>query len=211
LNRAALRVAIIESQVLFAKALGAVFAQDPNLVVVGETQTPCAALLASSNPDVIIIDLDGQKEDVGSLLRCCAESAPQARLCVLSVRLCAETMQRCLAAGAEAYIIKDIPPCELVHAIKGVARGQPYVDPRVAGSLLRKRTENGAKPDIMDLSSRETEVLKLIAEGLSNKEISVRLTLSEKTVKNHISRIFSKLEISARVQAAVHAVRAGIV
>jgi DNA-binding NarL/FixJ family response regulator len=70
---------------------------------------------------------------------------------------------------------------------------------------------NNGKPDIAELSAREAEVLKLIAEGLANKQISARLHLSEKTVKNHVSRIFSKLNISARTQAAVHAIRAGIV
>ena len=110
-------------------------------------------------------------------------------------------MQRALAAGAEAYLIKDISPPELISRGEVVAGGQSYVDPRVAGGLLRKRSQGG-KPDIMDLSIRETEVLKLIAEGLANKQISARLNLSEKTVKNHISRIFSKLNISARTQAA---------
>jgi DNA-binding NarL/FixJ family response regulator len=120
-------------------------------------------------------------------------------------------MQRCLSNGAEAYIVKDISPPELLRAIKTVADGQSYVDPRVAGGLLRRRSLNAGKPDIMELSAREAEVLKLIAEGLANKQISARLHLSEKTVKNHVSRIFSKLNISARTQAAVHAIRAGIV
>ena len=127
------------------------------------------------------------------------------------MHLSPEMMQRCLSQGAEAYIVKDISPPELVRAIKTVAGGQSYVDPRVAGGLLRRRSQNNGKPDIMDLSAREAEVLKLIAEGLANKQISARLHLSEKTVKNHVSRIFSKLNISARTQAAVHAIRAGIV
>jgi DNA-binding NarL/FixJ family response regulator len=95
--------------------------------------------------------------------------------------------------------------------VKAVAEGQSYVDPRVAGGLLRRRTLNGGKPDITELSTREGEVIRLIAEGLANKQISARLHLSEKTVKNHISRIFSKLNITARTQAAVHAIRTGIV
>jgi DNA-binding NarL/FixJ family response regulator len=127
------------------------------------------------------------------------------------MHLSSEMMQRCLSNGAEAYIVKDISPPELLRAIKTVADGQSYVDPRVAGGLLRRRSLNAGKPDIMELSAREAEVLKLIAEGLANKQISARLHLSEKTVKNHVSRIFSKLNISARTQAAVHAIRAGIV
>lgn len=119
-------------------------------------------------------------------------------------------MQRCLAAGAEGYIVKDVTPAELLRAVKMVAEGDTYVDPRVAGGLLRRRSISNGRPDLDELSVRETEVVRLIAEGLSNKEISARLGLSEKTVKNHISRIFSKLNICARAQAAVHAIRMGI-
>ena len=122
----------------------------------------------------------------------------------------AELMQRCLAAGAEGYIVKDVTPAELLRAVKMVAEGDTYVDPRVAGGLLRRRSISNGRPDLDELSVRETEVVRLIAEGLSNKEISARLGLSEKTVKNHISRIFSKLNICARAQAAVHAIRMGI-
>jgi DNA-binding NarL/FixJ family response regulator len=122
-----------------------------------------------------------------------------------------EIMQRCLAAGAEGYIIKDVTPAELMRAVKMVAGGDAYVDPRVAGGLLRRRSLSNGRPDLDELSVRETEVIRLIAEGLSNKEISARLSLSEKTVKNHISRIFSKLNIYARAQAAVHAIKIGLV
>ena len=145
------------------------------------------------------------------MIATCKEAAPTAHICILSMNLSAVIMQRCLASGAEAYIVKDISPAELLRAVKTVSEGQSYVDPRVAGGLLKRRSMNGGKPDITELSARESEVLKLIAEGLANKQISARLQLSEKTVKNHVSRIFSKLNISARTQAAVHAIRAGIV
>ena len=206
-----LRVAVVESQVLFAKALCGIFADDPAFDVVGDFRAPVVATLTSARPDLVVIDLDGQPADVAQTLGACAEAVPNARVCVLSMHLSPEMMQRCLSNGAEAYIVKDISPAELVRAVKTVAEGQSYVDPRVAGGLLRRRSMNGGKPDIMELSTREAEVLKLIAEGLANKQISARLHLSEKTVKNHVSRIFSKLNISARTQAAVHAIRAGIV
>jgi two-component system NarL family response regulator len=206
-----LRVVIIESQVLFAKALSAIFAEDADFEVISDHRTPDGASLAAAKPNVIVIDLDGQPSDVAATLGICAEAVPEGRICVLSMQLSSEMMQRCLSNGAEAYIVKDISPPELLRAIKTVADGQSYVDPRVAGGLLRRRSLNAGKPDIMELSAREAEVLKLIAEGLANKQISARLHLSEKTVKNHVSRIFSKLNISARTQAAVHAIRAGIV
>lgn len=206
-----IRVAVVESQVLFAKALCGIFADDDAFVVVGDYRTPAIDTLGLAEPDLVVIDLDGQPVDVARTLGTCLEAAPKARVCVLSMHLSPEMMQRCLTAGAEAYIVKDISPPELLRAVKTVAEGQSYVDPRVAGGLLRRRSQSNGKPDIMELSAREAEVLKLIAEGLANKQISARLHLSEKTVKNHVSRIFSKLNISARTQAAVHAIRAGIV
>ncbi len=205
------RIVIIESQVLFAKALCGIFAEDGDFDVLSDYRAADAAVLGAARPDLIVIDLDGQSSDVALSIGICAAAVPNARICVLSMHLSPEMMQRCLSAGAEAYIVKDISPPELLRAIKTVAGGQSYVDPRVAGGLLRRRSQSNGKPDIMDLSAREAEVLKLIAEGLANKQISARLHLSEKTVKNHVSRIFSKLNISARTQAAVHAIRAGIV
>jgi two-component system response regulator DevR len=204
------RVAIVESQILFSKALASIFGADPDLAVVGEHRTAAKDALSADKPDLIVVDIDGQAEDLGRMLQTCTEVEGGPYLCVLSIRMTPELMQRCLAAGASAFIIKDVAPAEVIKALKGVAAGESYVDPRLAGGLLRKR-RNGGKADIMGLSQRETEVLQLIAEGLANKQIGVRLGLSEKTVKNHISRIFSKLDISARTQAAVHAIRVGIV
>ena len=203
------RVAIVESQVLFAKALASILASDPEITIVGDFRSPVSAQLTQARPDGIVVDVDGLPEDIGRSLQACTEVATQPYVCVLSMRPSPEMLQRCLTAGAAAYVVKDVAPSDLVRALKDVARGQSYVDPRVAGGLLRRRA-GGTKPDIMDLSTRETEVLKLIAEGLANKQISDRLSLSEKTVKNHISRIFSKLHINARTQAAVHAIRVGI-
>jgi DNA-binding NarL/FixJ family response regulator len=119
-------------------------------------------------------------------------------------------MQRCLSFGASGYVVKDVQPPELIRAVKAIVAGHSYVDPRIAGGLLRNSVSRG-RVDVNELSAREVEVVKLIAEGLANKEISARLHLSEKTVKNHISRIFSKLNVNARTQAAVHAIRTGLV
>ncbi|MGH7708823.1 MAG: LuxR C-terminal-related transcriptional regulator [Vulcanimicrobiaceae bacterium] len=206
-----LRVAVIESQALFAKALCSVLAEDPEVKVVGEYRAPTPEALAAAKPNLIVFDIDGQTTDLAEAVTICQHGAPGARICVLSMKLSPELMQRVLATGAEAYIVKDISPGELIRAVKTVASGESYVDPRVAGGLLRRRNTAAGRTEIAELSAREAEVIKLIAEGLANKQISARLNLSEKTVKNHISRIFSKLNINARTQAAVHAIRAGIV
>ncbi len=205
------RIYVVEGQVLFAKALCQVFSMDPSLQIVGDSPTVYAAALAKARPDLILIDVDGSNLEVGEALTLCRETVPDARVCILSMRPQAEMMQCCLAAGAEGYIVKDVTPSELIRAVKMVAAGETYVDPRVAGGLLRRRSMSNGRPDPSELSVRETEVIRLIAEGLSNKQISARLHLSEKTIKNHVSRIFSKLNIYARTQAAVHAIKMGLV
>jgi len=195
---------------LFGKALCQVFSLDPDVQIVGDSHFVDAQALHKARPDLIILDIDGNHGEVSQGLATCRETLPDARVCVLSMRPQAEAMQRCLAGGAEGYIVKDVTPAELLRAVKMVAEGETYVDPRVAGGVLRRRSISNGRPDVDELSIRETEVIRLIAEGLSNKEISGRLNLSEKTVKNHISRIFSKLHIYARAQAAVHAIRTGL-
>ncbi len=204
------RLYIIEGQVLFAKALCQVFSAERNIDVVGDGQSIDEEAISRAKPDVIVLDMDGTNSALSEALERCRFIAPNARICALTMRPAPEIMQRCLAAGADAYIIKDVTPMELIHAVKLVAAGETYVDPRVAGGWLRRRSTNTRRTDLNELSVRETEVIRLIAEGLSNKEISARLSLSEKTIKNHISRIFSKLNIYARTQAAVHAIKLGL-
>jgi NarL family two-component system response regulator LiaR len=204
-----IRLYIIEGQILFAKALTQVFAEDPSIEIVGDAQMIDEALLSKARPSVILLDLDSVDMGYVNGLERCRAAAPDARICTLMMRPAPEIMQRCLAGGADGYVIKDVTPAELTRAIKLVASGSNYVDPRVAGGLMR-RLANGGGRDFDELSVRETEVIRLIAEGLSNKEISARLILSEKTIKNHISRIFSKLNIYARSQAAVHAIKIGL-
>ena len=204
------RLYVIESQRLFSKALCQVFASDPTVVVVGDSHSVDAETLIRASPDLIVLDLDGGVE-VTSGLDVCRQAVPKARVCVLSMRPHAELMQSCLAAGAKGYIVKDSTPSELVRAVKMIADGETYVDHRIAAFCCAERSLTNGRSDVdEELSMRETEIVRLIAQGLSNKEISARLGLSEKTVKNHISRIFSKLNIGARSQAAVHAIRIGL-
>jgi len=205
-----IRLYIIEGQVLFAKALCQVFAADKNIDIVGDAQAVDDAAIGRARPDIVILDLDGASNVPADGIERCRAVAPNARICALTMRPAPEIMHRCLAAGADGYVIKDVTPSEFLRAVKLVAAGETYVDPRVAGGWLRRRSTGSRRYDLNELSTRETEIIRLIAEGLSNKEISARLNLSEKTIKNHISRIFSKLNIYARTQAAVHAIRLGL-
>jgi DNA-binding NarL/FixJ family response regulator len=118
-------------------------------------------------------------------------------------------MQRALSAKAAAYIMKDTSPATMIEIVHSVARGDYYADPRLAGAMLRRRSTRGN--DASELSGREFEIVRLIADGLSNREIGSRLSLSEKTVKNHVSHILAKLKVNARSGVAVYAIRNGIV
>lgn len=206
------RTVLIETQSLFADALRHVLADDPfvrlDIVIKSIDDIPVGG---NSDVDLILLDIDDYCSDVEQAFSICAQRFPNAKLCALSSFARSDVMERCLAAHAEGYIIKDTSLAELSAALKSIGAGVPYVDPRVAGTMLRKRVLNlNRTTAVDDLSGRETEIVRLIAQGLSNRDIGARLLLSEKTIKNHVSRIFDKLHITARSQAAVHAIRTGI-
>lgn len=205
------RTLIIESQALFAKALAQVLTLDASIEVVGDAESLTEAYVRSTRPDLIIIDIDGGNTDLNEVVNLSRAASPNVKLCALSMHLQPDVLQRCLNAGVDGYIVKDVTPNEFLRAIKSVVAGETYVDPRIAGRLLRRRSSNTRYPDPCDLSARETEVVRLIVAGMSNKEISSNLHLSEKTIKNHISRIFTKFNCTARTQAAVYALRSGLV
>lgn len=200
-----LRVLIIEKQMLFAKAVAQVLSADPDVKVVGIAAGRDTAVL-TKQIDVVVIDID--TEEIDDVVEHFKSRSPATRICALSSYTQGELMQHCLSAGADAYIVKDSSLQELLTAIKALGEGSSYVDPRVAASLLRRREPSNSPKS--ELSPREREIIRLIAQGLSNRDIGRRLALSEKTIKNHVSHIFVKIHCTARSQAAVHAIRIGL-
>ncbi len=205
----AVKVLIVESQSLFGKALAHLLALDRGLAIVGDTEALTVEAIEQYQPDVVLVDLDDPGFELEGAITAVRRVFAELRICVMSMHLKPEVMQRCLAAGADGYVAKDVAPAELSRAIRSICEGSSYVDPRVAGGVLRRR--GGGTGDLREqFSTRELEIVRLIAEGLSNKEIGQRLFLTEKTVKNHTSRIFTKLNVVARTQVAVHAIRSGL-
>ncbi|MFN2459468.1 MAG: LuxR C-terminal-related transcriptional regulator [Candidatus Velthaea sp.] len=200
---------VVEHHALIAKALSHFLAADPSIDIVGDARAIRAEDLRKYRPDLVVLGVDNATRDIGDALIMAKETLPDVRICVLSSWASPELMQSSLQAGADGFIVKDISRPELENALRAVAAGNSYVDARVAGGVLKRR--GNGRGDLNELSAREREIIKLIANGLSNKEISARLVLSEKTIKNHISRIFTKLNVTARTQAAVHAIRSGMV
>lgn len=204
-----IRVLIVEQQVLFGNAVAHVVGEDRSIAIDRIVRSRENVSARDSHINVIVMDIDDSINEIEAAVAHLRAECPKARICAMSMYTRPDLMQRCLSAGVDGYIVKDSSLQELVAAIKSLAEGTSYVDPRVAANLLRVREVNRI-PTSDSLSPRETDVLRLIAQGLSNRDIGLRLVLSEKTVKNHISRIFSKLHFTARSQAAVHAIRQGL-
>jgi DNA-binding NarL/FixJ family response regulator len=208
---APLRTYVIERQSLIAKALHSFLNQNALVRVVGDGPSVRAEDMERTRPDLIVYGLDNAEQDVTEALAVARSVVPNVRFCVLSSFANPEVMQRSIASGADGFVVKDVTPGELDVALRVLASGASYVDPRVAGGMLKRRFTTAGTPGsaISELTSREADILRLIATGFSNKEISAKLKLSEKTIKNYVSRIFSKLNVTARTQAAVYAIKAG--
>ncbi len=165
-------------------------------------------LAARLRPRMILTDLVLPDADGAAGIRQLREAAPDARILVLTSYVDDARLFAALQAGAAGYQLKDVQPDALAEAIRQVDRGQAALHPKVAARLVTHATEPHG---LADFTVRERDVLKLLAEGFANKEIAQRLSISEKTVKTHVSNIFQKLGVQDRTQAALAAVRRGLV
>jgi two-component system response regulator DevR len=207
---AVMKTFVIERQSLIAKALHSLLDANPLIRVVGYATTVNIEDFRRTKPNLVVFGLDNATHEVSDAVALVRSVCPEIRFCVLSSYANPDIMQRSIAAGADGYVLKDVSPNELDIALRVIAAGSTYVDPRVAGTMMRRRFDaNAPAASIGDLTDRESDVLRYIARGLTNKEIGGKLTLSEKTIKNYASRVFTKLNVSARTEAAVFAVKCG--
>jgi two-component system, NarL family, response regulator DevR len=201
------RVLVVHRHTLVGKALCKLLTSESQFNVVGDARSAEEANIDRLRPDLLLLDFDGREGRLEQSVAACKAASPKTRIILLTSHYGHSAMQRSLACGLDGYILTDIEPVELRLACATVARGDSYFDPRVSGVLLRRL--HSARGGDDELSLREGEILSLIAAGLSNRDIGARLTVSEKTVKNNITCIFSKLGITARTHAAVYAIRNG--
>jgi DNA-binding NarL/FixJ family response regulator len=212
-----IRVVIVDDHDLFRTGLKNLL-EEQGVQVVGEAANGRDALRLVSElaPDVVIMDLNMPGISGVDTTRQLAAVAPLARVVVLTISADDEDVMNAVVAGACGYLLKDSSIQDLVAGIIAAAAGESLISPQIASKVLQRLRSQTSHVDAAEtiraeLSDREIEVLKLIANGKDNAQIAGELFISPKTVKNHISNILMKLQIDNRIQAAVYAVRSGIV
>jgi DNA-binding NarL/FixJ family response regulator len=212
-----IRVLICDDQWIVCEGLEAILGDDPEIQVVGIAHDGAEALeqIPELKPDVVLMDLKMPGMNGIQATARIHERYPQIKVLVLTTYGADEWVFDAIRGGAAGYLLKGTPRTMLLEAVKGTAAGQSYVDPAVAGRLLGQIAQQTVPPPnqaILDtLSERELDVLRLLARGLSNSEIAGRLYLSQGTVRNYVSSVLSKLQVADRTQAAVLALRHGLV
>lgn len=181
---------------------------EPDIAVVGEAASAAEAVTAvrAVRPDVVLMDLRMPGVDGAAATANVLTVAPGTRVVVLTTYETDGDILRAVEAGAAGYLLKDASRAELVDAVRGAARGETVLAPSVAGRVLRQLRH----PRPVILSPREVDVLRLVAQGLSNGEIGLRLHITEATVKTHLLRAFAKLDVTDRTAAVTTAMAAGL-
>ncbi|MDX6428652.1 MAG: hypothetical protein QOE54_1018 [Streptosporangiaceae bacterium] len=208
-----IRVLIADDQPLMRQGFAMILGAQPDITVVGEAGTGTSAVSQARelSPDVIMMDIQMPGMDgitATRQLRGC-------KILVLTTFGTDDHVAQALRAGASGFLLKDATPEQLVNAIRVVAGGEALLDPAITRNLIRRvlpaLTTPEAPPRFDALSDRETQVLRLIAQGMTNAEIAALLVVSEATVKTHVSRLLTKLDLRDRVQAVVAAYQHGLV
>jgi two-component system, NarL family, response regulator LiaR len=217
-TRGTIRLLICDDQAIVCEGLRAILEGVRQIEVVGVANTgvDAIALTRTTQPDLVLMDLKMPRMNGIQATKAICEQFPDIRVLVLTTYDQDTWVIDAIRAGAAGYVLKDTPQEELIKAIMETMKGWSHIDPQVAPKLLK---HVAGQPDrvledrklISNLSEREREVLGLLASGLSNADIAQTLFLSEGTVKNYVSIIFSKLGVADRTQAAILAIRAGLI
>jgi NarL family two-component system response regulator LiaR len=210
-----IRVLIADDHAVVRVGLRALLASEPGFEVIGEAADGLAAIeqVRALRPDVLLLDLRMPGKNGLQVIEELDDTTPAVRILVLTSFAEDEHLFPAIRAGALGYMLKESRPHELLTAIRDVAHGESSLHPAVARRLLQELAHpaapSAAEHEAEHLTERETEVLELVAHGLSNKDIAVQLHLSERTVRSHVSTILGKLQLSSRTQAALYALRTG--
>lgn len=214
---APIRIMLVDDHALFRKGIASLLAAEPGFEVVGEAGDGVQALeqVQELMPDVILMDVNMPRASGPEATRRIMAILPYVKIVMLTVSEDDQDLFEAVRSGAQGYLLKKIEPKGLFDTLRGVVRGEASISRLMAAKLLGEFSRQGNQQAVpngrqTELSIREDEVLGLVAQGRSNKEIAAALTISENTVKNHLKNILGKLHLENRVQAATFALREGL-
>jgi len=210
-----IRILIADDHAIVRRGLKALLATEKDMAVVGEAENGAEAVekAAALAPDVILMDIVMPELDGIEATRRVTAERPETRVLVLTSFAADDKVFPAVKAGALGYLLKDSSPDQLLEAIRQVHRGEPSLEPSIARKVLQELSHPGGgagKPTADPLTARELEVLRLISQGLSNKEIASKIFVAEWTVRSHVSNILGKLHLASRTQAALYALKSGL-
>jgi NarL family two-component system response regulator LiaR len=211
-SAAPIRVLIVDDHGVVREGLRAYLELEPDIQVIGEARDGQEGVKRAQelHPDVVLMDLVMPRMDGVEATAAIKLHHPEAHVIVLTSFLDDDRVVPAIKAGATSYLLKDVAAADLIRAIRGARAGQAQLHPEVARRLMKQVTTPRRVEAATQLTDREREVLQLLAEGRSNKEIARSLVVSERTVKGHVSNILGKLGLQDRTQAALYAVRHGL-
>lgn len=208
------RIVVVDDQTLFRVGLARLLGEDPRIEVVGQAEDGLRAVdvVAAAKPDVVLMDIKMPQLDGIEATKRIVGADPEVKVLILTTFDADSTIIQALKAGASGYVLKDSQADAIVSSILAVVTGERVMSSGVARRVLDMLTGTTTAQEFYDgLTAREIEILKLLASGMANKQIAYKLKISEKTVRNHVSNMYEKLQIFDRAQAALYAVRKGLV
>ncbi|WP_460433218.1 response regulator [Angustibacter speluncae] len=210
-----IRVLVADDHVLFRRGLEMVLAAEDDIDIVGEAGDGAEAYARAVDllPDVVLMDVRMPRRSGIEACSDIKEAVPSTRIVMLTISDEESDLFEAVRAGANGYLLKDVPGEEIAEGIRAVMGGQSLISPSMAGALLTefaelsRRSAEAVRVPVPRLTERELEVLRLVARGMANKDIATQLFISENTVKNHVRNILEKLQLHSRMEAVVYAVR----
>ena len=209
-----IKIMIVDDHKMIREGLKTLLEFDENIKVISEANNgkECLMKLTSVKPDIILLDINMPEMNGIETLKALHRKKKHPKVLILTVHNEIEYLMKAVDIGVDGYILKDSESAELLRAVYSLDGGEKFIQPNLIPLLNSKLIARDMDQEKIDrLSDREIEVLKLVATGLFNKEIGERLEISERTVKNHLSNIFKKIDCTDRTQAAVFCIRNGLV
>jgi DNA-binding NarL/FixJ family response regulator len=208
-----IRILVVDDHALFRRGVIQTLDQEPDMTVVGEAETAASAIERAAEllPDVVLLDVKLPDKSGLSVAGTLQRECPYSKIVILTAFEDEDAVLWAMKEGAHGYVLKGVSADDLVQVVRSIYRGETYVTPSMAGRLLAELTapsaDRSARGLIGELTDRERNILDLVAEGKTNKEIAADLFLSEKTVKHYMTNVLQKLQVRNRVEAALLAKR----